>query len=79
MIREPLPPEVYARVFEGMPEGQQILEELIVRFHRGAVLAGGIDAIIQTYHREGERRVVDFLVSRINQAHGVDPNEDETT
>lgn len=78
MITEPLPPEVYARVFEGMPEGAQILEELVVRFHRPAVVEGGIDAILKTYQREGARKVVDFICTRINMAHGVTNYDDET-
>jgi len=72
---EPLAPEVYARVFENHAEGAQILEDLIRRFHRPAVTAGGIDAILATYHREGARAVVDFIVNRINQAHGVPIDE----
>lgn len=68
---EPLDPAVYARVFEGHREGIQILEELARIFARPAVLKGGIDAIIQTYHHNGQRSVVEFIVNKINTANGV--------
>lgn len=67
----PLPPEVYARVFENHAEGVQVLEDLVRRFHRPAVTEGGIDAVLKTYHREGSRAVVDFIINRVNQARGV--------
>jgi len=75
MTREPLAPEVYARVFENHAEGVQVLEDLVRRFHRPAVTEGGIDAVLKTYHREGARAVVDFIINRVNQARGVDVNE----
>lgn len=70
-------PEMYARVFENHAEGVLILEDLTRRFARPAVTTGGIDAILQTYDRNGARRVVEFIVGRINQAHGVDDNVQE--
>lgn len=70
-------PEMYARVFENHHEGRMILEDLTRRFARPAVTAGGIDAILQTYDRNGARRVVEFIVGRINQAHGVDNDAHE--
>lgn len=72
---EPLPPEVYARVFENHAEGVLILEDLVRRFHRPAVTEGGIDAVLKTYHREGARAVVDFIINRVNQARGVPTDE----
>lgn len=72
-----LPPEAYARVFENHAEGAQILEELTARFCRPAKTTGGIDAILQTYHRDGARSVIEFIVARINQAHGVQTHDDE--
>lgn len=72
-----LPPEVYARVFENHAEGRQILEELTRRFARPAVTAGGIDAVLQTYQRDGSRRVIEFIVARINQAAGLDISDQE--
>lgn len=68
-------PEMYARVFENHAEGVLILEDLVKRFHRPAKLEGGIDAVLTTYHREGARSVVDFIVAQINRANGVPDNE----
>jgi hypothetical protein len=72
-------PQLYADLFEVDKRGQVILEELIRRFARPAVKTGGIDAVLQTYHRDGARSVVEFITARINMAHGVEiENEDET-
>lgn len=68
-------PEMYARVFEGHAEGVLLLEDLVRRFHRPAVLQGGIDAVLSTYHREGARSVVDFIVNQCNKANGVPADE----
>lgn len=68
---QPLDPSAYARVFDANPEGQQILEELTLRFARPAKLGGGIDAVLETYHRDGARSVVEFIVNRVNTANGV--------
>lgn len=73
-------PELYARVFENTPDGQVILEDLVARFARQALRRGGIDAILETYGRDGERRVVEFIVAQINRAAGIVPaaTEEET-
>lgn len=76
MPRQELDPAVYARVFEGHAEGAQILEELALRFARPAKRTGGIDAVLETYHRDGARSVVEFIVNRINQANGADAHVD---
>lgn len=70
-------PEQYKALFEDDRRGAAILEDLTQRFARPAVTTGGIDAVLQTYHRDGMRRVVEFIVSQINRAHGVDVNEEE--
>lgn len=68
-------PLMYARVFENHAEGVLILEDLVRRFHRPAKLEGGIDAVLTTYHREGARSVVDFIVAQINRANGVNTDD----
>ena len=81
MPNNPIPPAVepgiYARVFEEYRDGAQILEELIRRYSRPAKRVGGIDAVLETYYRDGARSVVEFIVNRINQAHGVPSNDDD--
>lgn len=63
----------YKVLFQDMPGGEAILNDLINRFS----LPPSFDehnAEIKTYYRAGQRSVVDFILSRINRANGV--NED---
>lgn len=70
-------PDLYKQVFEDDRRGAAILEHLTQLFARPAVTTGGIDAVLQTYHRDGQRRVLEFIVGQINRANGVqDPNEE---
>lgn len=70
--------KAYKELFEDDRRGAAILEDLIQRFARPAVQTGGIDAVLQTYHRLGERKVLDFIAAQINRANGVpDPNADQ--
>lgn len=70
-------PQDYAALFEDDRRGAAILEHLTRTFARPAVTTGGIDAVLQTYQREGQRRVLDFIVNQINRARGVDVNQEE--
>lgn len=74
---EPIDPRVYARLFEEDREGAAVLEELMRRFAKPAVIKGGIDAVLQTYHNDGARSVLEFIVARVNQAHGVPVAHDD--
>jgi hypothetical protein len=69
--------KLYKELFEDDRRGAAILEDLTRRFARPAVTTGGIDAVLQTYHRDGMRRVVEFIVTQINRANGVDTSEQE--
>lgn len=66
----PLPPEAYARVFENIPEGGQILEELVARFGGNPYVRGGQEADRETAYRAGRNSVVQFILSRLYAAHG---------
>lgn len=66
----------YARLFESNDDGLRVMQDLERRFCRPAKTEGGIDAVLQTYHRAGARAVVEFILARINQANGVEPNDD---
>lgn len=61
----------YKTLFEDNPIGVLVLEKLVQRFSKPAKLEGGIDAVIQTYHRMGEQAVVQHILAQINRAHGV--------
>jgi len=63
-------PATYKAIFEDDVRGAAIFEDLVLRFSKPAVTKGGIDAVLQTYQRAGERHVIDFVIRRINQANG---------
>ncbi len=71
----PLPAEVYARIFDGTPEGQQILEELVARFGGNPYVRGGHEADRETAYRAGQNRVVNFILGRVNEANGASPTD----
>jgi hypothetical protein len=62
---------LYRDVFESDRRGALILEDLVQRFSRPMVTKGGIDAVLQSFARGGERNVVDHIVRQINRANGV--------
>jgi hypothetical protein len=70
-------PEMFREVFEQHPAGVLILEHLINRFTRPAVTDGGIDAVLKTYLRQGQRQPLDYILAQINRANGVN-TEGET-
>jgi len=70
-------PKDYKELFEDDRRGAAILEHLIRAFARPAVVTGGIDAVLATYQRDGQRRVLEFITTQINRANGVDHNQEE--
>ena len=70
-------PEVYARVFEGHHEGVLILEDLTRRFGGALFVKGGEEGRRQTDFNLGRRSVLDHIISQINQAHDVPPDEEQ--
>lgn len=76
MSHNPTPAD-YAALFEDDKRGAAILEHLTRTFARPAVVTGGIDAVLETYQRDGQRRVLEFIVTQCNRAHGVDANQEE--
>lgn len=69
-------PQLYKALFEDDKRGAAILEHLTQAFARPPVSTGGIDAVLQTYERGGQRKVLDFIVNQINRANGVQPEEE---
>lgn len=82
-------PQLFADIFEHDRRGAAILEHLIKRFVRPAETRGGIDAVLTTYKRLGNREPLDYIMLMINRAQGVedleqaepdvDDDEDELT
>lgn len=64
---------MYHRLFEGDPVGRAILEDLTRRYAKPPVYEGGIDGIRKSDYRAGARAVIEFIVRRINQAIGAEP------
>jgi hypothetical protein len=75
--REPLKPEVYARVFDSLPEGKLVLDELIQKFARNPYKPGGRAAQRETDYRAGQLSVPTFIMNRLNQAAGVEVPDEE--
>lgn len=70
-------PDDYAAIFEQHKTGQKILDDLVRRFGRRANGAkDGISRVLDTFEYQGQREVLDFICLRINQANGVEDNED---
>ncbi|OGT05270.1 MAG: hypothetical protein A2143_10855 [Gallionellales bacterium RBG_16_57_15] len=70
-------PQEYLDLFETDRRGARILEDMILRFTQPAVVTGGIDAVLKTYQRIGQREVIDFIVRQINRANGVQESQPE--
>ncbi len=65
-------PQLFADIFEHDRRGAAILEHLIKRFVRPAETRGGIDAVLTTYKRLGNREPLDYIVSMMNRAAGIE-------
>ena len=64
--REIAPPEDYAATFGGFKPGQNVLEDLVARFHdRPIYVPGGIEAQRETEKRAAQKEVVGFILRRI--------------
>lgn len=70
-------PAMYLELFEQHPTGRLILEELVRLFSKSAVTDGGIDAVLKTYMRVGERRPIDYILTQINRANGAPPEGED--
>lgn len=57
-----------------MAGGEAILEDLVRRFSMPPSFDEH-NAAFKTYYRAGQRSVVDFILSRINRANGVQDND----
>ena len=68
----------YADIFEGSPQGQLILEDLVSRFGGSVYVKGGAEAARQTDFNCGQRSVLDFILARISQAQEGNEDVEET-
>lgn len=67
-------PQEYADLFEVNKTGSRILEDLIQRYSRPPKSNGadGINRVLDTQQFIGRQEVLNFIVSQINRANGVD-------
>lgn len=71
-------PALYKAIFEDDRRGAAILSYLERRYAKPMVTSGGIDAVLETYRRMGQREVIEFIALMINRANGVpDDNADQ--
>lgn len=68
-------PEDYAAIFEHHKTGQRVFEDLLQRFGRVPEKSEGIDRILDQFQYAGQRKVIEFIALKINQANGADTNE----
>jgi hypothetical protein len=69
--------EMYARVFDGMPEGKLVLEDLVARFAHNPFVRGGLEGDRATCFRAGQLSVPTFIMNQINRAAGVAVSDEE--
>ena len=73
---------LYHDLFEVDARGIALFEDLYRRFAAKAKVhtAGGIDAVLKTYHDAARREVIEYIVAMCNAGRGVpepDPNPQE--
>jgi len=64
-------PEDYKAIFEDHKTGAKILDELIARFGVLPSNSNGIDRVLNQFEYSGQRKVIEFIALRINQANGI--------
>jgi len=71
-------PQEYADHFEVNKTGARILEDLIQRFNRTPKTSGvdGINRVLDTQQFIGRQEVLNYIISQINRANGVDDDTD---
>ena len=60
-------PSDYRLIFKDHKVGASILKDMEKRFSQPAVTDGGVDAVIKTYQRYGQREVIDFIKMMIER------------
>ena len=66
--------EIYRQIFEVDQRGALLLEDMVGRFSQPACVEGGIDAVLKTYHRNGQHSVVQFILGQIDRANSAPDN-----
>lgn len=62
--------EDYFATFEGFKPGQNVLEDLVAKFHdRPIYVPGGLEASRETEKRAAQKAVIEYILRRIGQVH----------
>lgn len=61
-------PATYARVFEGDPNGQLVLQDLCRRFYKNPYVKGGVEGARQTDFNAGQSSVAGFILKQIGRS-----------
>ncbi|MDH7608699.1 MULTISPECIES: hypothetical protein [Klebsiella/Raoultella group] len=77
MSTKKVSPADYKRIFEEMPGGAEVLDEITRRFGREAYVKGGTEGDRETCYRAGQRSVLDFILMQINRADGVNDDVED--
>lgn len=77
MSTKKVSPVDYKRIFEEMPGGAEVLDEITRRFGREAYVKGGTEGDRETCYRAGQRSVLDFILMQINRADGVNDDVED--
>ena len=67
--KEKAGPDDYKLIFEDNLTGQKILDDLIQRFSYLPPKSGGLDRVLNQFEYAGQRRVIDFIALRVDQAN----------
>lgn len=62
--------EDYVATFQGFKPGQNVLDDLVARFHdRPVYVPGGLEGQRETEKRAAQKEVVGFILRRLGQIH----------
>lgn len=67
MTRKLIGPQDYKTLFNEMPGGPEILDELTARFGKAIYVKGGHEADRETCYRAGQRSVLDFICCNLTE------------
>jgi hypothetical protein len=68
---------LYREIFEDDRRGATLLDDLSSRFAKGPPSGFDVAAVNQTFAQAHQRKVIDYIIARINRANGVQGVTDE--
>lgn len=68
---------LYRDIFETDKRGAALFDDLAARFAKGPAAGFDAAAVNQTFARAHQRKVIDYILNRINRANGVTQGTDD--